>query len=657
MKIFPLSSSQCSRILAVLLLASSFVTLHANAQVDSGVELRALEDSALDAGLSDAASAGDSAEPTAAKAADAPAPNLNPLLDKPEPRSPEVFDDPDAFRLTSLILNDPDGILEVVDPKSGKTLKVLVREKLIGVPVTIESIVEVENFATSFFNAKEFHLAKLTFNEEEDLDEDAGTLTMHAAEGRFGDFRFKEKDGKTDYKERFYSSEQLLRTLSAYVQPSSRFDYARFREAMISINDSPSLTLGANIVRAQNPPEDNNQAVDIEFVVEEKRPLYLALELNNSGRLETEHYRGIASLQYANLWKKDHVLTLSAPFAIPDGEAEQATLFSGALGYSLPWEVGKHSGGLSVFGGYSTIDVAEIAQNEPIGLDGVGSFGGGRGFYRLMNNDDRLLNLTVGLNYRSSRDEFVIDGQTGGSDAKDIDLLPFAVGLVYSDKRPISLGGRFFATVLSIYNLGDAAGVTKQDAVNTQRLEGDLDYFIQKAQFAYLRPVVPFKGGLDWYLFGRLDSHYSPHGLVPAEQFAAGGISSVRGYPNRDIVGDFGAALSLEVRTPIYDGMFQAEESTVQDKVQFVPFFFDAAVLGNNEVGDEVSESNREIYSVGAGLRYSMFKNFQLRLDYGFPLEDTDTVAYIRQSDGSDNAWFEQGGGRLHFSMQFQYSF
>ena len=53
-----------------------------------------------------------------------------------------------------------------------------------------------------------------------------------------------------------------------------------------------------------------------------------------------------------------------------------------------------------------------------------------------------------------------------------------------------------------------------------------------------------------WQLQGRLNGQYSPDALVSGEQLGLGGANSVRGYEEREIVGDSGFFAALELHGP-----------------------------------------------------------------------------------------------------------
>ena len=488
-------------------------------------------------------------------------------------------------------------------------------------------------------------------------------ITLVVDKGRVGDIKFyampesKGIRGKTrdlpdaqkkPYAPKYFSEAQLRRRVEEASKPGQAFNYLEFRRSVLEVNSSPDTTMDTDLkVRREFDP-DVRSFVDMDFYVQERLPVHFAAEINNTGTEETEEYRLYLTAQHMNLTKHDDVLTLSAPFSFPD----MSVLQSLSVGYNLPYHAGN-GGAMSAFAGYSDLNAEEIVDN--LGLIGTGYFGGLRGFYRLVDTRSTLLNLTLGGVYRYTDDSFVFE-DTEATEKREVEVLPVSAGLVYTAKDPDVLGGRNFATALTIYNLGDAAGVSDEVNFNNQRLGADPTYYIQKLQLARIQPVFGRRDPKNpqsqktsqSYVFVRLDGQYASGALVSSEQLAGGGMDTVRGYPERDVAGDSGVIGSIELRTPIYSGWMERllpGETAIEDKAQFV-IFADAAQLSREQEEGEGGEDSFTLLSAGAGFRYSFTKYTQLRLDYGYPFESTDTPAFNEDVDGT---------GRLHFSAQAQF--
>ena len=92
-----------------------------------------------------------------------------------------------------------------------------------------------------------------------------------------------------------------------------------------------------------------------------------------------------------------------------------------------------------------------------------------------------------------------------------------------------------------------------------QRQTAEADYWVERLQLARIQPLSfrepdPEQQAKQWILFGKLDGQLASGALVPAEAKAVGGLDNVRGYKEREVLGDNGISGTLEVRSPIWVG-------------------------------------------------------------------------------------------------------
>jgi len=143
--------------------------------------------------------------------------------------------------------------------------------------------------------------------------------------------------------------------------------------------------------------------------------------------------------------------------------------------------------------------------------------------------------------------------------------------------------------------------------------DGQFFAWLGQAQFA--RRLF----GSDWQLTLRGDVQLTADPLLPIERIAIGGIDTVRGYRENELVVDNGWIASAELRIPLgqlaVPGLSQEPDDGV---LQLVPFV-DAGGGWNLDAPDP--EEN-VIYAVGAGLRWQPNRRLDLRLDFAPPLVD-----------------------------------
>lgn len=128
--------------------------------------------------------------------------------------------------------------------------------------------------------------------------------------------------------------------------------------------------------------------------------------------------------------------------------------------------------------------------------------------------------------------------------------------------------------------------------------------------------------GPDSLLLLRSDMQLALDSLVPVEQIALGGLESVRGYRQDQLLTDNGIFASAEVRLPVAR---LDEPATLFQVVPFVDFGTGWNVDGSEPVGNL-------LLSTGIGLNMEMTGGLTARLDYGIPLLNTPTGNTLQES-------------------------
>jgi hemolysin activation/secretion protein len=160
-------------------------------------------------------------------------------------------------------------------------------------------------------------------------------------------------------------------------------------------------------------------------------------------------------------------------------------------------------------------------------------------------------------------------------------------------------------------------------------LEGG-PFFDWRGQGQYVRLLAP-----DTLLVVRSSLQLSTDPLVPIEQFASGGLYSVRGYRQDLLLTDNGLFASAEVRVPIL------RVDSVKGLLQVVPFV-DLGVGWNDSANMIPTQNPNTLASVGLGLQWQMGDNFNARLDWGIPLTQVEVGGRPLQQQG------------LYFSMNYR---
>jgi hemolysin activation/secretion protein len=109
-----------------------------------------------------------------------------------------------------------------------------------------------------------------------------------------------------------------------------------------------------------------------------------------------------------------------------------------------------------------------------------------------------------------------------------------------------------------------------------------------------------------------------------------GGVDTVRGYRQNQLVADNGILGSVEVRIPL---------TSNPNPLQLAPFF-EIGTAWNNQDPDPDPGT---IASLGLGLRWQISSSLDLRLDYGIPLIEVNNRGDSLQENG------------LHFSLRYNW--
>ncbi len=147
---------------------------------------------------------------------------------------------------------------------------------------------------------------------------------------------------------------------------------------------------------------------------------------------------------------------------------------------------------------------------------------------------------------------------------------------------------------------------------------------------------------MNMQLSQRFRNQFASSRLTPQEEFSIGGIDSVRGYPSGDYLADDSFVSNTELLMPSVfipkDWRLPWSVETLRDQttvVAFVDYGWGkrrGAVQGEAKSVDDLG--------VGGGLRFSLFNQALVRLEWGFPV--------------ADGVITEAAKSQFHFSVDFQ---
>ncbi|NJL41116.1 MAG: ShlB/FhaC/HecB family hemolysin secretion/activation protein [Leptolyngbyaceae cyanobacterium SM1_4_3] len=154
----------------------------------------------------------------------------------------------------------------------------------------------------------------------------------------------------------------------------------------------------------------------------------------------------------------------------------------------------------------------------------------------------------------------------------------------------------------------------------------DGQFLSWQGQFQWVQQLTPSR----IVLVSQIGAQLTPDSLLSLERFSVGGVSTVRGYAQNQLVADNGIFGSVEARIPL---------TADANRLQLAPFF-DIGSAWNN--GDNPDPDPGAIASLGLGLRWQVTPDLAARLDYGIPLTEVEDRGNSLQENG------------IHFSIRYQ---
>lgn len=346
-----------------------------------------------------------------------------------------------------------------------------------------------------------------------------GAVVVRVVEGKLARVRV---NGNT-----YFSNENVRAGLAHLREGTTPRVRAIDRDIQLTNNNSAkhvnvSLTAGAG-------PGD----IDAEVGVTDTRPLQVLAGYNNTGTASTGRGRISLGVEHANLFDRDHVGTLQ--FQTSPQEPGRVRIFS--AGYRVP--LYRQAASLDAFAAHSTVRIGTTATTAgPLSFTGRGTILGLRANRYLDRIGEYDHYLTLGLDRRHYKDDCAI-GDFGaaacGSAAADVTMAPLSLSYT-GQKGGAALAYGFNAAVA--VNVGGSA----VQAFDAARPGAKRRYRLARASAFVEKPLTA-----SLTLNARVDLQASADALIPAERFGIGGSNSVRGYEERELSGDHGILLRLEL--------------------------------------------------------------------------------------------------------------
>jgi len=349
--------------------------------------------------------------------------------------------------------------------------------------------------------------------------------------------------------------------------------------------------LGDRRVTPELKPGVEPGTVDVDLKVVDTLPLHGSLELNNRYSADTTPLRLNGALSYANLWQLGHVI--GGSFQIAPQRLEDAVVYSGYYLAPVPW-----APGLSVM-------VQGTRQNSNVSTLGGGAVAGngevlgGRLLYTLPGGDGFYHSLSFGMDYKSFAQDLSIAGELVGT---PITYYPFSLNY---NAAWVGEGRTTELNVAVTFAFGQIG--SDEVEIDNRRFNANGSFITLRGDVAHTQELP-----LGFEAYGQIQGQGAGQPLVDSEQFSGGGLDTVRGYLESEVLGDNAFVGSFELRSPALSKWGGIDEWRV----------YGFADYGYLTLVDPLPEqtSSFQLASLGAGSRLRLFDHFNGSLDAGMPL-------------------------------------
>ena len=391
---------------------------------------------------------------------------------------------------------------------------------------------------------------------------------------------------------RFYSPRSIKRDAPSLAEGTVPNFNAVSRD-IVGLNQLPDRRVTPTLRAGAEPG-----TVDIDLNVTDTLPLHGSFELNNRYSPETTELRLNGSVSYQNLWDLGHSIGFS--FQLAPERLDDAKVYSAYYLLRVPdisW--------LSLIA-QGTKQDSDVSTLGGAGVAGRGEVVGARAIFSLPLGKDFYHSLTVGFDYKHYTQNLTIAGNE------------ILTPVTY---YPLSLDYNATWTGKGATTVFDGGVTFNLRGIGSDEAEFDFNRFKASGNFFYFRGDLSHTHDLPagWELFGKLGGQLADGPLLSSEQFNAGGLATVRGYLESEVLGDDAIFGSIELRTP---SLFPKSRGSNEWRFYL---FGEGGWLNLQDVLPE-QESQFTLASFGAGTRIRFQDHFNGSLDLGVPLiSQTDT--------------------------------
>jgi hypothetical protein len=412
---------------------------------------------------------------------------------------------------------------------------------------------------------------------------------------------------------------------------------------LFRLNRHPGRRVEAAIGAGERPGE-----ITLDYIVAENKPWTAYFQLSNTGTEQTNEWRQRFGFIHHQLSNRDDILSIDYITAgFSDAHAVLAS-------YSVPvW--GLQTLRARAYGSWSDWTASDVGFVDEE-FEGQSWSLGGELIANVLQVRRSFVDVFAGARFQNVRVRNVPVDIEGDADF----FIPY-IGARFERE---TFSARTDAEIRFETNLPGVAGTDSAEIQRLGRLNVDRDWTVLRWRAGHSFFLEPLLLGARWFdpstpagrttlaheiALSARGQHAFGNRLIPQEQETIGGFFSVRGYPESILAGDNVYIASAEYRLHIPRLLHPREPGRLIGEQPFrwareqqyglpdwdfiIRGFFD---IGRATQSDAAAfEIEETLMGAGIGAELQVWRNLNLRLDWGFALEE------VRDVDSGDN--------RLHF--------
>lgn len=424
-------------------------------------------------------------------------------------------------------------------------------------------------------------------------------LPVEILEGRVAGIEIERYDFDRQEQEKGFLRDAVIQSWSP-VKVGEVIRKKKLADFVRLLNLNPDRYVSAVISRSVEP-----NALNVGYDVYEANPWHWYLQVDNAGTKDRQWAPRVGVIN-TNLTGMDD--RFSAMYQAPweKGIEDEYAVFGS---YDLPIFTPRLR--LNLYAGYSEFDIPGVTG---INFLGNGSFYGTGLSYNILQIDSWFVDLTSSVSQENSK----VTPSLGVASDVDMDLWGVGVNVHRSDD--LSDTSVMFTRTASM-------GGSSTDEFMQARLNTDPDFTIYNVAAAHSQY-------LDSDRVKRLSGSFRlidpDERLVPAKMTPFGGLYTVRGYEEDEIVADGGILASGQFEYDLVGQTKRKEKPWLRKLAPLAFIDYGRAKIESPVPGEQTI---RELSSVGLGMVFKLGDNLSGGMYCGWPLRGTD------ETDRGDARW------------------